>query len=246
MAKPWSGDGIYYLPARKIEPYRLWFEFLKCAHQDPEVEVDFDHYAEWGDFVDKSFSDWWSGETWRCLFAVDASVRVLNEMDSIPVDPHGFVIRVPISKDRREVLKDIEQLLDQYAVGVKLQDAPRGKFALTEGFEKAFLKYLNRYNMYLRFYKYWLQHPELDSRARLENTACLHYDWAKSRDDMIRSKGYKYPRPFLPFAIQEYAEAIRDGQRGSAVDHRRQCVRYLDKARNLARNAGMGVFPGKF
>ena len=33
MAKAWSGDGTYVLPARKVEPYRLWFEFLKLAYK---------------------------------------------------------------------------------------------------------------------------------------------------------------------------------------------------------------------
>ena len=33
MAKSWAGYGTYVLPARKVEPYRLWFEFLKLAYQ---------------------------------------------------------------------------------------------------------------------------------------------------------------------------------------------------------------------
>jgi len=48
MTERWSGDGTYYLPSRQVEPYRLWFEFLKQAHRDPDIEVDYEHYAEWG------------------------------------------------------------------------------------------------------------------------------------------------------------------------------------------------------
>ena len=40
MAKAFSGDGEYVLPARKVEPYRLWFEFLKLALKDPDIKVD--------------------------------------------------------------------------------------------------------------------------------------------------------------------------------------------------------------
>jgi len=29
MNERWSGDGRFYLPARQVAPYRLWFEFLK-------------------------------------------------------------------------------------------------------------------------------------------------------------------------------------------------------------------------
>ena len=39
----WSGDGTYYLPARQVEPYRLWFEFLKQAHRDAEIQIDHTH-----------------------------------------------------------------------------------------------------------------------------------------------------------------------------------------------------------
>ena len=40
MFEKWSGDGTYYLPARQVEPYRLWFEFLKQAHRDQDLQVD--------------------------------------------------------------------------------------------------------------------------------------------------------------------------------------------------------------
>ena len=40
MDERWSGDGTYYLPARQVEPYRLWFEFLKQAHRDADIEID--------------------------------------------------------------------------------------------------------------------------------------------------------------------------------------------------------------
>ena len=246
MRRPWSGDGTFYLPARKVEPYRLWFEFLKCAHADPDIVVDYDHYADWGDVWNQSFNNWWTEETWKQLFAIDASVRVLGQNDSLGEDPHGFAIRVPINKDPRETLKDIQQLLEQYEAGVKLENSPRGKFALTVGFEQGFLKYLNRFNMIARFYQIWLRHFDLSRPDRIDATAFEYYDWVKSRDELIKSRGYKYPRPFFPNAIKGYVEAIRSGKRVDGTNARRQCVRYVDKAQTLARNAGSGHFPGKF
>jgi hypothetical protein len=65
MSEKWSGDGTYYLAARSVEAYRLWFEFLKQAHRDNDIAVDYEFYADWGNFWEKSFSDWWAGETWR-------------------------------------------------------------------------------------------------------------------------------------------------------------------------------------
>jgi len=111
MSQKWSGDGMFYVPARQIEPYRLWFEFLKQAHRDPEITIDYDFYVEWGNFWDKSFNEWWAGKTWRTLFAVDASVRVLDETDNIKNDGHAIIVRLPLGKDPKETLKDVQQPL---------------------------------------------------------------------------------------------------------------------------------------
>ena len=50
MSEKWSGDGTYYLAARSVEAYRLWFEFLKQAHRDNDIAVDYEFYADWGNF----------------------------------------------------------------------------------------------------------------------------------------------------------------------------------------------------
>ena len=110
MVKKWSGDGTYYLPARQVEPYRLWFEFLKQAHRDPVIEVNYEHYEEWGNFWDQEFGDWWSGATWRSLFAVDAGVRVFDFDDTPSDDENALLVRLPLNKDPKQTLKDIEEL----------------------------------------------------------------------------------------------------------------------------------------
>lgn len=246
MPEKWSGDGTYYLPARQVEPYRLWFEFLKLAHTDPEIEVDYDHYADWGPFWDMTFNDWWSGARWRELFAVDAGVRVLEEGEHIESDEHAIIVRLPLSKDPRETLADVQQLLVQHNAGVKFDTVTRGKFALSDGYEKAFLKYLDRANFMLRLYRIWLKNADLDKKGRVRQTAVEFYDWAKTRDDLIRERGYKYSRPMFPFSVRTYAEGIMAGDAMAGSDDRRQFMRYLAKARNLASNAALGVFPGKY
>ena len=73
--KRWRGDDEHRLPAQKIEPYRLWFEFLKLASKDPEIQIDKRFYQRWGSVADADFDDWWSAH-WRDLFSVDIGVRV--------------------------------------------------------------------------------------------------------------------------------------------------------------------------
>lgn len=246
MPEKWSGDGTFYLPARQVAPYRLWFEFLKLAHRDPDISVDYDHYADWGDFWDQSFSVWWSGATWRTLFAVDVGVRVLDQNDSIVNDEHAIVVRLPLSKDPRETLKDVQQLLEQHEAGTKLETVPQGKFALSEGYEKAFLKYVNRANFMLRLYRIWLDNIEYEKKDRVRRTAVEFYEWAKQRDDMIRERKYKLPRPMFPASVRSFAEGILANENMTNSDDQRQFMRYLRKARNLANNAAVGVFPGKY
>lgn len=246
MGEKWSGDGQFYLPARQVEPYRLWFEFLKQAHRDPAVSVDYEFYADWGNFWEQSFNDWWAGATWRTLFAVDTAVCVLDESESIKNDDTAIVVRLPLGKDPRETLKDVQQLLEQHGAGTKLETVAQGKFKLSEGYEKAFLKYMDRANFMLRLYRIWLDNAEMDKRGRVKQTAVQFYEWAKQRDDMIRAKNYKLSRPMFPFAVKTYAEAILAGEDITDSNDQRQFMRYLKKARSLANNAAMGEFPGKY
>jgi hypothetical protein len=246
MVEKWSGDGTYYLPARQIGPYRLWFEFLKKAHTDPDIDVDYKHYEEWGNFYEMEFSEWWSGATWRSLFAVDAGVRVLDDSEQFKNDDQGIVVRLPLGKDPKETIKDVNQLLSQHGAGTNLDTIVQGKFALSPGYEKAFLKYLDRANFMLRLYGMWLNNAEHDLKDRVGRTAVEFSTWAKERTEMIESRGYNYKKPVAPFAVDAFADEFERGLDTSTSDERRQFMRYLKKARNLAGNAAMGVFPGKY
>jgi hypothetical protein len=243
--KKWSGDGRYYLPARQIEPYRLWFEFLKLAANDPDLTVNREFYAPWGDFQSQSFDDWWTGATWRSLFAVDAGVRVLDETEFVANDDTAIIVRLPLAKDPKETLKDVAELLEQHHADHRLSRVPQGKFALTEGYEKGFLKYLPQARLKLRLYRIWLSHRSLGRSGRVSQTATDFIAWARTRDNLIKSKGYKYERPLIPFAIGQFVDDLAAGDK-SCFDNRRVFMRYLQKARSLASNAASGLFPGKW
>jgi hypothetical protein len=246
MAEKWSGDGRFYLPARQIEPYRLWFEFLKLAHVDPDVAVDYDFYADWGPFWDMSFNDWWSGERWQTLFAVDAGVRVVSGRDTIQSDSQAIVVRLPLNKDPSDTLKEVQTLLQQHKAGIRFDQIDQGRFGLSVGYEKGFLKYLDRANFMLRLYGLWLKNADLDKKVRVGRTALEFYDWAKGRDDLIRKRGYRYRRPMFPGAVRTFAEGVKAGESISVHDERRAFTRYLAKAKMLVTNAGAGTFPGRW
>lgn len=245
--KKWSGDGRYYLPARQVEPYRLWFEFLKLAATDPDLELNYEHYADWGDFQNMSFNDWWSGERWRKLFAIDAGVRVLEEGEDFQNDPNAIYVRLPLSKDPKETIKDVMELLEQHGASARLKDTPSGRFALTEGYEKGFIKYLPQARVMLRLYRIWLSHAELQNKGRLAQTATDFVTWARSRAETIDKKGYKYTPPFIPDGVGAFADDVRMHGVVQEDDVDRKIFQnYLKKARNLAANAASGNFPGKW
>ena len=259
MREKYSGDGTYYLAARQVEPYRLWFEFLKLAHKDEDISVDYEHYAEWGDFYNQSFNDWWAGERWRTLFGVDVGVRLIDRNEKIKEDSSAITVRMSLSRDVKETLNDVRQLLEQHNAGVKLDTVKQGKFAFTDGYDKAFLKYLDRVRVMLRLYGYWLHNHKYEGKGRHAKTAIDLYQCAKTRDDLIKERKYKYERPVIPFAVGQYARSLiaTKGATGRKVQHlefeeiisdnnERQFKRYLSKARKLAANAAAGRFPDKY
>ena len=56
--RAFTGDHIKELPKGKIEPYRLWFEFLKLALEIQPDKVDKKFYAPWGDISKLTFNEW--------------------------------------------------------------------------------------------------------------------------------------------------------------------------------------------
>jgi hypothetical protein len=245
--KKWSGDGRFYLPARQVEPYRLWFEFLKLAATDPDLEVNYTHYEEWGDFQNMTFNEWWSGERWRKLFAIDAGVRVIEESEDFDNDATAIYVRLPLSKDPKETIKDVVELLEQHGASALLKDARSGKFALTEGYEKGFIKYQKQARGMLRLYRIWLSYANLQNKGRLGRTAVDFTDWSRKREQLITKKGYKYEKPYKSSAIEEFTDDFRKRQKMSASDSNvKGFQRFLKKARSLAANAASGNFPGKW
>lgn len=243
--KRWSGDGTYYLPARQVEPYRLWFEFLKLAHTDPDVAIDYEHYSDWGSFYEQDFDDWWSEAPWWKLFAVDVGVRILEHNEVVKNEKNALILRIPLSKNPKEVLLDVAKLLEMHGATNLLGEMPQGMYALTNGYEKGFLKYLPQVRLMLRLYRIWLSNKDIDRKGRVAQTAVDFVNWAKPRDEMIRTRKYNLGRPLIPFSVSEFAADVIKGEYPDD-NHRRAFLRYLKKARSLANNAAAGSFPGRW
>ena len=129
VRKAFAGDKSFRLPKGKIEPYRLWFEFLKLALREPSIKVDPALYASWGNVIDQDFDVWWD-EHWRNLFAMKAQTAVIADFDDFNAalaDPIFVVLRVSLAGTKKRRMKDIKDAL----AGVKINQA--GDRAQTDG-----------------------------------------------------------------------------------------------------------------
>lgn len=105
MPRKWKGDDTHRLPAQQVEPYRLWFEFLKLAAKDPDVQLDRHLYRAWGDFENQKFSEWWS-EHWRSLFALDIGVRlIVDPAEVLAEGDQCLIVRLPLYQAKQKTLR---------------------------------------------------------------------------------------------------------------------------------------------
>jgi hypothetical protein len=269
MAEAWSGDGRYVLPAKRVEPYRLWFEFLKAALRDPEIEIDKLLYKEWGDVEGQTFNEWWAGATWRNLFAIDLGngVEVIEKGVAAPQSDHLLTVTLPLNRDPKQTLADVQALLEDYQAKQSKSDKRlKGKFALTEGSVQGFEKRMNAARCMLRLYGYWLDHSALSKKHQVEEATLAYWKWSGDWANQIRTNKWNRPLPYFQQAFKTYGEYIlvaragdkplggqiaygdfnKLGEGTDAENSRRMVVRYIRKARKLAGNVGRGEFPGSY
>lgn len=262
MPKKWRGDRSNLLPAHQVEPYRLWFEFLQLASKDQDIPVDHSIYIAWGNYQSVTFDRWWSAH-WRKLFAVNFGAReLIDRADIKSIGEREIVIAVPLYQSPSKTASQVRELLEEKGAKERISDAPSGSFKIraldAEGNDipptQRFLKNLGKMRLYLRLYRYWVGNAGLDRRRRVEKTAQDYYDWATAWNKKVTAKrGDKRPRVEIPKCIHDYMEVIRTRagrdrvtKSGDDGDERRQVVRYLRKAQQIARNTGKGTFPGYY
>ena len=259
MAKAWDGDGTYLLPLRKVEPYRLWFEFLKLADRDPDITVDEVFYEDWGDFRNQPFNEWWYGGTWRNLYAIQGGVSVIQPTDTIQSnDPNStLMVSIPLGKSIKDSLRDVKHLLEDYGATDQMAASPKGRYSLVDGVEKGFMKKMGKARLMLRLYGNWLDSANEEGDNRIRTAAHNYYDWAKNWNDQIREKGWNRPYTELPFCFHYYVEdssyGLSEGmtekqlaEHTKASDPQnalRQIKRLVYNAGKLAANAAVGQFP---
>lgn len=259
--KKFKGDEEHRLPAQQIEPYRLWFEFLKLAKKDPSIKIKASIYRSWGNIEDADFRIWWE-DNWRKLFAVDIGVSLFNpETDLSNLKDRELIVRIPLYQDSKRSISQISELLKANGASERLKDMADGQFRLRVGEEghpsTRFLRNLPKVRLLLNIYRFWLSHPDLSDKERLEQTAISYFEWADGWNKKIKDKKWKRSLIDVPYALSVYVQYLKSrgskkkislygSEHGDVSDHRRQVARYIRKSRQIAENVAEGQFPGVY
>lgn len=236
--KRFGGDATHRLPAGMKEHYRLWFEFLKLAHRDPNLKdkIDRRFYADWGEVASADFDKWWELH-WRKLFGVPLSVvRVGDETALAALDRDRLLLSIDPAAGIEETLDQVKAILKERTAAKprkKLGLREQGRFSLTGITE---LKRLNMQQA-LKVYELQLTNSDLDDIVR------RYLKWADAWNEKVEVRGWRRSRINAPSFFGPYAADRAKGER-RIDDQRRPIRRLVQRAKKIASNVANGEFPG--
>lgn len=258
--KAFAGDTEYRLTQKEMEPYRLWFEFLKLAYRDPSIKVDSKKYADWGDVANSDFDKWWA-DHWKPLFAAQSGAKIISsqsEYQDAANDPRAIVLRISLTVRSKQQLGDVRDAIAKATKGEKFKSAKGGgRFELQVKRSKR----LETLRVILRMYQLWLANKE-----DIEVTARAYLDWAEAWNGKVDTKGWKRSKIFVPAHLKRYVElldllptqkkrgasnrtskgSVNSGTGTNIDTGRNQTRRYITQAQKIIRNVARGDFPGKY
>jgi hypothetical protein len=95
--------------ANSKEAYRLWFEFLKRAIDNPNVKVELKHYKAWGDVSKYKFDKWWK-EIGSKVIDLNSQSTVSFAIDGT-IEEGSYLVRIPKTLTSTEAANQLRQLL---------------------------------------------------------------------------------------------------------------------------------------
>jgi hypothetical protein len=253
--KSFERIGSDKLPRRMVEPYRLWFEYLKTALNDPTVAINASIYEGWGDVRNSDFDDWWH-DHWRSLFAepaIDVSaVRSADEAKSVLDDDTYVLVKVPLNSLSKVRTAELEKI-----VRSQRKQRPQVRRARSQAPFQIKAKRIIRRDVLrgmLRLYQLYLK-----NNRDLDATAVEYHEWATNWNSTIRSKKWDRPSVYVPPQLAVYVAAIKELAGATTPEQKRairkggdydtvrpKIKRYILRAQRIARNVGRGIFPGEF
>ncbi len=243
--KAFSGDLVRQLPKGRMEPYRLWFEYLKQALKVMPQKVDRDFYAQWGEVETADFDEWWQ-DSWRKLFAVPSSISVIStEQDfrGCVEDPDCVIIRVFRNGTTTQKLSDIKGLLEKRfgKSGSRSQAVPSFSITAKRSVHYPALRHK------LRFMQLVEEHVTIEVATR------RYVEWAETWNAKLAPKSRR--RTTVPGTLARFAKELdayeADLQKRSRAkkteaffNAQKDVQRFLKSGQKILSNVASGIFPG--
>jgi hypothetical protein len=222
------------------EGVRLWFEFLKRAHDDKNVHVDKAFYKPWGDYPNQTFNTWWQqhAETLFPRNKVEIVQRYLSDSEHVKVS-------VPMSLTPTQAANQLRDVLIAHYKEIGHVPRAQRAFALTEGLElriSAVRAYLHTYDCHQQLLADMGGEGVVSAKELLAAVRCFY----SART--LRWQGKRRKVEALPMALAgdfTYESATKTVTSPKHDDTAiRNIRRYLSIAQRLVENAGKGEFPG--
>ena len=216
--------------------YRLWFEFLKMAHKEPDLQTNLtasaDFYGPWGDVRDQLFDPWW--QEYKHLFGQ----TYVKEVDRVTAANNVLYVAIPLNQPASRSLSDVRELIESKQRArlveqgvdpetVKTLSAAFGQYSFTHGVE---IRGRVLYEIQL-MYGIWqdLGKPTINS------------DYLHQVVTRLRSR----PKSkWTPYLLQIDPMTDKKGNLRYDEGQIRQVRRYLKKGYNVCKAVSNGKFPG--
>lgn len=247
--KAFTGDHIKELPKGKREPYRLWFEFLKLALETQPEKVNLKFYEPWGDVTKISFNDWFP-QNWQRLFAVPASLTLVNSLSeavNFLADNKSVLVRIDRTGPVKRQIEDFKKIL-------KASREPKAKTtALKPAFEITSNRSMINASLRAQLKLLGLYHKH---NGKIDEATKEYYQWATNWNKQIRDKNWNREQIRIPIVLTTFASEIeryenevknstsRIKKRDEYYGARSDANRFLRKARKVLDNVSSGKFPG--
>ena len=213
------------------EVFRLWFEYLRVAHNSQRREVQealersAPFYTPWGNVRDIKFDVWWKQK--GRLFEQRYVVRRLKAGE-LPTDPNALIVEIPLIQSKNDLIKGVLEIitdefdrLSEGSVKQKSRKLPTSQFQLTGGAEPKVEPLRDMLNVYRDVH---LNNPRLRGKRLL---AAVEEYYLGGKREPLR----------LP----------KSGTIGKKMDYvLRNLRRYIEKAEQITLNVAKGEFPGKY
>ena len=231
-----------YVVNQGMEPYRLWFHFLKLAQQEGMVRGK--QYAEWGDIRTVGFYRWWK-ETGSALISLgNNGVHVTTPAKCNTKHYHLVAIPKNISPTaaRDQVLKLMKDL-------VKSGESVERKWKLTEGAEikaKSVRAYLHTYEAQRRLIDLAVANGGSAANVKGKHVLCEVRSYYNKK--AARYKNKKFGTDPTPVRLLNGGNITDVSliKPDDCVDALKAVNEYLRKATKIIANVANGEFPGEY